>query len=50
MESENNKEFIDELKTKNDPVENWPLKKLKKEAEGGSDKENTIERDDIGIE
>ena len=49
-DKENKKEFVDELKTMNDPIENWPLKKLKKEAEGVSGMGQAQERDEIGIE
>ena len=49
MEDEK-QEFQDELQTHNDPIENWPIQKLKKEAEGDMGKGQTIERDDIGIE
>lgn len=49
MEDEK-KEFQDELQAHNDPIENWPIQKLKKEAEGDMGKGQTIERDDIGID
>lgn len=42
--------FEEELKTKNDPIENWPTKKLKKEAEDDSGMGQAQERDDLGIE
>ena len=43
-------EFIDELHDKNDPVEQWPIKKLKKESEDDSGMGQAQERDDLGIE
>ena len=57
MEDEK-QEFQDELQSHNDPIENWPIQKLKKEAEGDMGKGQTIdggmgqaqERDEIGIE
>lgn len=47
---EDKEEFVDELKLKNDPIEEWPLNKLKKEAEGDSGMGKSQERDDIGID
>lgn len=41
--------FQEELRSKNDPVENWPLNKLKKEAGEGSEMGQTQERDELGI-
>lgn len=43
-------QFVDDLKSRNDPIENWPVNKLKKEAGNESGKGQTIERDDIGID
>ncbi len=44
-------DYIDELQSQNDPIEQWPLNKLKKEANGGgSDKDPNLTIDDIGIE
>ncbi len=43
-------EFVDELHEKNDPVEQWPTQKLKKEVQEGSEKGQIKERDDLGIE
>ncbi len=44
-------EYIEELQSQNDPIEQWPLKKLKKEADSGDDgmDQNKV-IDDIGIE
>lgn len=42
--------FEEELKSNNDPIEQWPIQKLKKEAGGDSGKGQVQERDDIGIE
>ena len=51
MEKDKEREdFIDEIKSKNDPIEEWPTKKLKKEVEGDSGKGQKKERDDLGIE
>lgn len=47
---EERQDFIDEIKSKNDPIEEWPIKKLKKEAEDDSGKGETLQRDDLGIE
>lgn len=49
MEDEK-QEFQDELQSHNDPVENWPIQKLKKEAEDDGGIGQAQERDDIGIE
>lgn len=43
------KEYIDQLKSEIDPIEEWPLAKLKKAVqEDGS--ENTQSRDDIELD
>ena len=49
MEDEK-QEFQDELQSHNDPIENWPIQKLKKEAEDDGGMGQAQERDDIGIE
>ena len=33
-------DFIDEMKSKNDPIEGWSIKRLKKEAEDDLEREN----------
>lgn len=43
-------QFVDDLKSRNDPIENWPIKKLKKAAEDDSGMGQAQERDDIGID
>jgi len=43
-------QFVDDLKSRNDPIENWPVNKLKKEAGNDAGKGQTIERGDIGID
>ncbi len=43
-------DFIDEMKSKNDPIEGWSIKRLKKEAEDDSGKGESLERDDLGID
>lgn len=48
-DKENYQEFVDELKTKNDPIEQWPTSKLKKESEDDSGQGQTKGRDDLGI-
>lgn len=48
---EDEKEFFkEELKSKNDPIEQWPVNKLKKEAGNDSEMGQSQERDEIGIE
>lgn len=42
--------FVDDLKSRNDPVDKWSIGKLKKEAEDDSGKGQSIDRDDIGID
>ena len=49
MEDEK-QEFQEELKAHNDPIENWPLNKLKKEASDDEGMGQAQERDEIGIE
>ncbi len=49
-DKENYKEFVEELKTRNDPIEQWPINKLKKEAGSDSDRGQAQERDELGIE
>lgn len=44
------KDFIDEIKSKNDPIEEWSTKRLKKEAEDDSGKGESLERDELGID
>lgn len=48
-DKENYEEFVDELKTRNDPVENWPINKLKKEAGDEAGQGQSKEKDDLGI-
>ena len=50
MEDKEKEFFVDELKTKNDPIEQWPIKKLKKEAEDDGGQGQQQVRDDLGIE
>lgn len=47
---EDKEEFVEDLKTRNDPIEQWPINKLKKEAQDDSGKGQVQERDDIGID
>lgn len=49
MEDEK-QEFQEELKAHNDPIENWPLNKLKKEASDDEGMGQAQERDELGIE
>lgn len=49
MEDEK-KDFQDDLKSRNDPIEQWPINKLKKEASGDDGMGQSQERDEIGIE
>ena len=49
MEDEK-QEFQEELQNHNDPIENWPIQKLKKEAEDDGGMGQAQERDEIGIE
>ena len=49
MEDEK-QEFQEELQNHNDPIENWTIQKLKKEAEDDGGIGQAQERDDIGIE
>lgn len=49
-DKENKQDYVDELKEMNDPIENWPIKKLKKEAEDDSGADQQQVRDDLGIE
>ena len=49
--NEEHQDFIDEVKSLRDPIEEWPLKKLKKEANSGDDgMDQNLVIDDIGIE
>lgn len=50
MEDNEKEVFEEELKTKNDPVEQWPINKLKKEVQGDAGKGQVKEKDNIGIE
>lgn len=50
MEDNEKKQFEEDLKSRNDPIENWPTAKLKKEAEDDSGQGQSIQRDDLGIE
>ena len=49
MEDEK-QEFQEELKAHNDPIENWPLNKLTKEASDDEGMGQAQERDELGIE
>ena len=49
MEDEK-QEFQEELKAHNDPIENWPVQKLKKEASDDEGMGQAQERDELGIE
>lgn len=42
--------FQEDLISRNDPVEGWSTKRLKKEVEGNSGVGQAQERDDLGIE
>lgn len=48
--NEEHQDLIDEVKSLRDPIEEWPLNKLKKEANGGDDKGQNQVIDDLGIE
>lgn len=51
MEDKEKQYFDEEMKSKIDPIENWPIKKLKKEAEDdGQGNDQSLVIDDIGIE
>lgn len=50
MEDNEREQFGEDLKSRNDPIENWPTAKLKKEAGDDSGKGKSIQRDDLGIE
>ena len=43
-------DFIDEVSSLRDPIEQWSLSKLKKESEGSDEKGQNKVIDDIGIE
>lgn len=44
------KDFIDELKSKNDPIEGWNTERLKNEVTNDREKGKSQERDDLGID
>ena len=49
--NDDREEYIEELQSQNDPIEQWPTNKLKKEANSGDDgMDQNIVIDDIGIE
>lgn len=49
--NDEHQDLIDEISALNDPIEEWPLKKLKKEADSSDDDKGQNQViDDIGIE